>query len=83
LKPDGLISRIIKRIEPDPPREPEPSEFKKSGGWSSDRPTTGGGPASLSPEESAEAHRAGAEALVEMARQKDKNPGGPLYDVHL
>jgi hypothetical protein len=82
VKPEGLISRIIKRIEPDPPREPEPSEFKKSGGWSNDRPSVGGAH-SLSPDESAEAHRAGAEALVEMARQKDNNPGGPLYDVHL
>ncbi len=83
MKPEGLISRIIKRIEPDPPREPEPSEFKKSGGWSSERPAVGGATQHLSPEESAEAHRAGADALVEMARQRDKNPGGPLYDVHL
>lgn len=83
MKPEGLISRIIKRIEPDPPREPEPSEFKKSGGWSSERPSAGGAHSNLSPSESAEAHRAGAAALVEMARQKDKNPGGPIFDQHL
>jgi len=82
LRPKGLISKLVKRVEPPPPA-PEPSEFKKSGGWGSDRPSAGGAFSSLSPEESAEAHRAGALALVEMQRQKDKNPGGPLYDVHL
>ncbi len=82
MKPDGLISRIIKRIEPDPPREPEPSAFKQSGGWSNDRPSVGGA-AALSPEESVEARAAGVEALVEAQRQKDNNPGGPLFDVHL
>jgi hypothetical protein len=83
LRPKDLVSRIIRRIEPDPPREPEPSTFKKSGGWSSDRPAVGGATQHLSPDESAEAHRAGAAALVEMARQKDKNPGGPIFDQHI
>ncbi len=82
MKPEGLISRIIKRLEPDPPREPEPSEFKKSGGWSNDRPSVGGAH-SLSPEESLEARAAGVAALVEAQRQQDNNPGGPLYEVHL
>ena len=83
MRPKDLVSRIVKRLEPDPPREPEPSVFKQSGGWASDRPSAGGAASNLSPEESAEAHRAGADALVQLAAQTDANPGGPLFDQHL
>ncbi len=82
MKPDGLISRIVKRLEP-APAPPPPSAYQKHGGWNNARSSAGGAVSHLSPEESAEASRAGAEALVEMQRQKDNNPGGPLYDVHL
>ncbi len=83
MSPEGLISRIIRRIEPDPPREPEQSAFKKSGGWGSERESAGGAHSHLSPDETAAAQRAGAEALVQLQAQTDANPGGPVHSQHI
>ena len=81
--PRELVSKLAKIIEP-PPRPPEPSVFKQSGGWGSDRPSAGGAPSHpLSPEESAAAKLAGAEALVQLQRQQDERPRGPILDQHI
>jgi len=82
MKPKELVSRIIRRVEPPAP-PPEPSRFKKEGGWASERPSAGGFVEHLSPEECAAAQRAGAEALIQLQKQQDVRPRGPIYDQHI
>lgn len=78
-----LVSKIIKRIEP-PPAPPEPTRFEKHGGWANARPSAGGAVEHLSPDESAAARRAGAEALVKLQNQQDaRRATAPVTEQHL
>jgi len=82
MKPKEFISKIAKVIKP-PPAPPEPTRFEKHGGWANARPSAGGAIEHLSPDESAAARRAGAEALVELQNQQDARPRGPIHDQHV
>jgi len=84
LKPRELVSQLVKRIEK-PPAPPPPTQFQIHGGWASAqaRPASAGAVDNLSPDEEAAAHRAGAEALVQLQKQQDVRPRGPVHDQHI
>ena len=84
MKPRELVSRLVKRA-PEPPKPPEPTHYQVHGGFAAPqaRPATGGHVENLSPDEQTAARLAGAEALVQLARLKDANPGGAVHDIHV
>ncbi len=84
MKPDGLISRLIKRI-PEPPKPREPTQFELHGGFAAPqaRPSSAGHVDNLSPDEETAARREGQNVLLQLAAQQDERHHGPVHDIHV